>query len=78
MRNYRLTACLIICTVLLIPIIVQSAKAQNYYEYNVQVRNDGSADWTIMQFSNANATVDSWDMFQQKVFDLVDISFNLN
>ncbi len=77
MRNYRLTACLLICIVLLIPILVHSAQAQNYYEYNVQIQSDGSADWTIMQFSNANATVDSWDMFQQKVFDLVDVASTL-
>ena len=77
MRNYRLTTCLIICTILLIPLMVHSVQAQNYYEYNIQVQSDGSADWTIMQFSNANATVDSWDMFQQKVFDLVDVASTL-
>ena len=76
MRNYSLTACLIICTLLLL-LMVHQAQAQNYYEYNVQIRSDGSADWTIMQFSNANATVDSWDMFQQKVFDLVDVASTL-
>jgi uncharacterized membrane protein len=57
--------------------MVHQAQAQNYYEYKVQIRSDGSADWTIMQFSNANATVDSWDMFQQKVFDLVDVASTL-
>jgi uncharacterized membrane protein len=77
MRNYRLTVCLVICTILLIPIIVHSVQAQNYYEYNVHVQSDGSADWTIIQFSNANATVDSWDIFQQKVFDLVDVASTL-
>jgi uncharacterized membrane protein len=61
----------------LIPILVHSTQAQNYYEYNVQVESDGSADWTIIQFSNANATVDSWDIFQQKVFDLVDVASTL-
>ena len=76
MRNYSLTACLIICTLLLL-LMVHQAQAQNYYEYKVQIRSDGSADWTIMQFSNANATVDSWDMFQQKVFDLVDVASTL-
>ena len=76
MRNYNLTACLIICALLLL-LMVHQAQAQNYYEYKVQIRSDGSADWTIMQFSNANATVDSWDMFQQKVFDLVDVASTL-
>jgi len=77
MRNCRLTVCLVICTILLIPILIHSVQAQNYYEYNVQVQSDGSADWTIIQFSNANATVDSWDIFQQKVFDLVDVASTL-
>ena len=77
MRNCRLTVCLVFCTILLIPILVHSTQAQNYYEYNVQVESDGSADWTIIQFSNANATVDSWDIFQQKVFDLVDVASTL-
>ena len=38
----------------------------------VQVRSDGSAVWTVTQFSSANATVESWESFQQKIFDLVD------
>ena len=57
--------------------MIHPTQAQNYYEYNVRIRSDGLADWTVMQFSNANATVDSWDMFQQKVFDLVDMASNL-
>ena len=77
MRNYRLTTCLIICIILLISLMIHPTQAQNYYEYNVRIRSDGLADWTVMQFSNANATVDSWDVFQQKVFDLVDMASNL-
>lgn len=77
MRNYRLTACLIIGTLLLLPLMVYPAQAQNYYEYSVQVQSDGTANWTVMQFSNANATVDSFDMFQQKVFDIVDAASSL-
>jgi uncharacterized membrane protein len=77
MRNCSLTVCLVFCTILLIPILVHSVQAQNYFEYNVQVQSDGSADWIIIQFSNANATVDSWDIFQQKVFDLVDVASTL-
>ena len=57
--------------------MILPTQAQNYYEYNVQVQSDGTANWTVIQFSNANATVDSFDMFQQKVFDLVDASSSL-
>ena len=57
--------------------MIYPAQAQNYYQYNLQVQNDGTANWTVIQFSNANATVDSFDMFQQKIFDLVDAASNL-
>jgi hypothetical protein len=36
------------------------------------MKSDGSAVWLITQFSSANATVESFDIFQQKIFDLVD------
>ena len=77
MRDYRLTIFLMICALLLLLLMVHPTQAQNYYEYNVQVQSDGSANWTILQFSNANATVDSWDMFQQKIFDIVDSASTL-
>ena len=77
MRNYRLIVCLIIGILLLLPLTVHKVQAQSYYEYNVEVRSDGSAEWTITLLSNANATVDSWYSFQQKVFDLIDTASNL-
>jgi hypothetical protein len=48
------------------------AHGQNYVVYNLAVRSDGSALWTIKQFSGTNATVETWESFQKKVFDLVD------
>ena len=72
MSNHRLTACLTICTLLLLLLPLHAAQGQNYFEYNVQIKSDGSAVWTIMQFSSANASVDTWDVFQQKIYDLVD------
>lgn len=72
MSNHRLTVCLTICTLLLLLLPLHAAQGQNYFEYNVQIKSDGSAVWTIIQFSSANASVDTWDVFQQKVFDLVD------
>jgi uncharacterized membrane protein len=60
---------------LLLPL--HAAQGQNYFEYNVRVKSDGSADWTITQFSNANATVETFDVFQQKAFDLVDSAASL-
>ena len=72
MRKHRLAACLAICTLLLLLLPLHAAMAQNYFEYAVQISPDGSAFWTITQFSSANATVDTFDVFHQKVFDLVD------
>ena len=78
MRNYRLTACLTICTLLLLLLLtVYGATAQNYFEYKVQIEAMVQQTWTITQFSNANATVETFDSFQQKVFDLVDSAANL-
>jgi uncharacterized membrane protein len=57
---------------LLVFLQLQSVQGQNYFEYNIHLRSDGSAVWTITQFSNTNATIETFDVFQQKVFDLVD------
>jgi uncharacterized membrane protein len=72
MSNHRLTVCLIICTLILVIIPLHVAQGQNYFEYNVQIKSDSSAIWMITQFSSSNATVESFDVFQQKVFDLID------
>ena len=72
MSKHSLTVCLIICTLILLLLPLHVAQGQNYFEYNVQMKSDGSAVWLITQFSSANATVESFDIFQQKIFDLVD------
>ncbi len=51
---------------------IQSAKAQEYFEYNIQIREDASAYWKIQQFSASDATVESWTVFQQKIFNIVE------
>lgn len=72
MSNNRPTVCLTICTLLLLLLPLNAAQGQNYFEYKVQIKSDGSAAWMITQFSSANATIETWDVFQQRVFDLVD------
>jgi uncharacterized membrane protein len=72
MKKHRLLVCIIICVLLLFLLPLHQANCQNYYEYNVQVESDGSAIWTITQFSSANAPVDTWEGFQNRIFDLVD------
>ena len=72
MNNHRLVACLAICTLLLLLLPLYAVQGQNYFEYRVQIRSDGSAFFAINQFSSANATVETFDVFRQKVFNLVD------
>ena len=77
MSNHRLTACLIICTLILLLLPLYIAQGQNYFEYTVQIKSDGSAVWMITYISSANATVDTFDGFQQKIFDLVESAANV-
>jgi uncharacterized membrane protein len=72
MSNHRLTVCLIICNLILVIIPLHFAQGQNYFEYSIQIKSDSSAIWMITQFSSSNVTIESFDVFQQKVFDLVD------
>lgn len=78
MKSRRLIGCFAICLLLLVLIFpLVSVKAQNYYEYSVQIQSDGSAYWTISQFSNAVALVESWENFQNKIYGLVDSASNV-
>jgi uncharacterized membrane protein len=72
MDNRRLTVCFTIAVALILLVPTYPAQSQTYCLYNVQIRSDGSAIWTVTQFSNATATVETWESFQQKIFDLVD------
>ena len=60
----------IVFAVLLLPI--RKANCQDYVEYDVNVNGDGSASWKIIQVSDISAPIDTWESFQQRVFDLVD------
>jgi uncharacterized membrane protein len=71
MRTHRLIVCILTLTLILM-FLTNIAKGQEYFEYNVQLRSDGSALWMITQFSPANASAETWERFSQKVFDLVD------
>jgi len=51
---------------------VYKANCQDYIKYDVTINEDGSAAWKIIQVSDISAPIDSWEGFQQRVFDLVD------
>ncbi len=72
MREHRLTVCFTVCILLLLLIPLHEASCQNYFKYTVQVRSDGSAVWTATQFSSIDASVDTWESFQDRIFNLVD------
>ena len=76
MREHRQIVCIAICILLLL-FLFPNAGAQNYFEYNVQVSSDGSAVWTITQFSSVDSPVDSWQGFQEKIFGLVNAASTL-
>ena len=72
MRKHRLALCFTISITLFLLASLSPVQCQNYYVYELHIRNDGSALWTITQFSSASATVETWEGFQQKIFDLID------
>jgi uncharacterized membrane protein len=72
MKDHRITVCFIIGILLLLLLPLHEANCQEYFEYNVQIKSDGSAVWTVTQFSSVNASVDTWEGFQERIFNLVD------
>jgi uncharacterized membrane protein len=73
MKSRRLLAVL---AVLLLLVAVNEAHCQDYLQYQIYVNSDNSATWTITQVSDVNATIDTWEGFQQKISNLVDGAIN--
>ena len=77
MNTRRLVICIVTCMLLLLILPPYTVRCQNYFTYSVQVRSDGSAQWKITNFSAVNDSVDSWESFQNKVFNVLDSASNL-
>jgi hypothetical protein len=75
MKN-RLIICLTIAIAITLLASLHTVQCQEYYTYSVQLRPDGSAVWTITQFSDINASTTSWGAYQQKIYGLVDQAAN--
>ena len=73
MKCSRLAVCLAIGIMLLLLFPICRVNAQNYVQYSVEIKSDGSALWKITDFSDINASVDTWDGFQNKVFNLLEV-----
>jgi uncharacterized membrane protein len=67
---------LALLAVLLFLVAVNEAYCQNYVQYQIHVNTDNSATFTITQVSDINATIDTWEGFQQKIFNTVDAAIN--
>ncbi len=73
----RLAFCCAICITLLLLLPIYLANCQNYVKYSVQINSDGSALWKITNFSDINATVDTFEGFQNKNLNLVNSASNI-
>ena len=60
----RLIAVSIAVLLLLMLIPLQSVEAQESVEYKVQIRSDGSAYWSIEQYSAVDSEVYTWHMLR--------------
>lgn len=75
MKN-RLIICLAIAMSVAFLASLHTAQSQEYYTYTVHLRQDGSAVWTITQFSDINTSATSWTSYQQKIYSLVNQASN--
>ncbi len=71
MNTRRLAVCYAIFVMLLLLLSFYPVNCQNYVAYSVQINVDGSALWKITNFSDVNASVDTFSGFQDKVTNLV-------
>jgi uncharacterized membrane protein len=77
MEVHRVVASLAILLLFLMLIPVCKVNAQDYIEYHIQINSDNSAAWMVTQVSDINAPIDSWENFQNRIFDLVDAAYSL-
>ena len=45
--------------------------AADYVEYNINIREDGSAFWTIIHVTDINSVVDSWEDFEHRLISTI-------
>jgi hypothetical protein len=46
----------------------------DHIEYNITVSKDGSASWKIIQVTDINSSVDSWEEFEQRLLFTIDMA----
>ena len=50
--------------------------AADYVEYNISIREDGSAFWTIIHVTDINSVVDSWEDFEHRLISTINNAKN--
>lgn len=66
-----LIACIVCSVILPLSGSIFQAYAQNFVQYKVQIELDSSAVWTIIQASNLDDTIETWQSFQQRTENIV-------
>jgi len=61
-------------TLLLVP--YGTVHSEDQIEYTIQIDNKGSVTWIIIQVVDINASLDTWEEFQNKVTSLVETAKN--
>jgi uncharacterized membrane protein len=59
--------CVIFLAFLLLAFACKAQAQTDVIQYQIQVNTDGSADWAVTQVTGINATIDTWDGFQQRI-----------
>jgi uncharacterized membrane protein len=72
MRVHRGVAYVAILLIFITLIPICRVNAQDYLEYHIKINTDNSADWMITKVSDINAPIDTWEGFQNRIYDLVD------
>ncbi len=72
MEVNRIVAFGAIFLLLLLLLPIQNVNCQDYIEYKVRLKGDGSAGWLITVASDVNAPIDNWESFQTRIYDLMD------
>lgn len=76
MRSHLLPMIFIMFAFIFLVSPISKAYGQSVTEYIVQINQDNSASWTIIEASNTNNSLDTWLGFQERINDLVIASSN--
>ena len=67
---------LVVLAVLLFLAAVNEVHCQEYIQYQIHASDNNSATWIITQVLDVNATIDTWEGFQQKISNIVEAALD--